>query len=275
MEDTERLDDLCDSAMRISAETTGRAVDTWEMEKVSIVFAKICITVISLLRLVPSSRLCASSGGIKAWDLSSLATLVRHLMEAYYLQFYLTHDSCPDDEREFRRLLWNYHSAFERRQVLRAAIPESSGLPGLEAHVHSLRQQMEAHPVFQGHSECRQRRLVQGRDFLLRSRDELSRGAGISEDYCRAQYKYCSNFAHSSPFSISTLDLFRAGDEDSERVMGVLVSLATGYLAKAVRDFVRLFPDQESTLSPLSTETVGMWQEILKWDVTYEEETED
>ena len=32
-----------------------------------------------------------------------------------------------------------------------------------------LRQEIESHPVFQGFQKSRQRRLIQGRDFLLKS----------------------------------------------------------------------------------------------------------
>lgn len=270
-----QLDNLYDCAMRISAETQGQKVDYWEHEIASIVFAKICASTLAALRQVPKSRYYAKSGGIKIWDLSSLASLVRNLIEAYYTLYYLLHDDCGDQERSFRRLLWEFHESFERWKCLSKAIPESVYLPKIKTDFESLKDRLKKNSYLKGLSDGQQRKILSGSSYRLRSNVDLSDSCGVSSDYYRAQYKYCSSFAHTSPFSISALSCFRAGDSDSERIMGTIVQLATGYLSLSIRDFVDVFKVSDATITETASDTIKTWQEILKWNISLDKIEED
>ena len=102
---------------------------------------------------------------------------------------------------------------------------------------------------------------------MLLSNIDLSKSAGINADYYRSQYRYCSAFAHSAPFSISQMDSFRYGTLEAEGLFRMLTSVATGYSAFAVRDFARLFPDQEADLSPEVRKCILEWEDIFKWEM--------
>ena len=259
------LDYLCNCMMGISIETEGRPAD-WRIQQSSLVFAKCCATCISFLRLIPNSDFYAPSKNIQLWDLSSAASLCRNLIEAYYILVYVGSESIDKELGEFREALWEYHTAFERHEMLRVALPNSKRLSETLAALekaHALLQEMRK---FQSLSPGHQKRLLEGKDFKLSSNIELTRIAGISEKYYRARYRYCSTFAHTSPFSISQLSFFRAGAVESERILSTLVGTATGYTALATRDFVRLVPDQEVKLDAKIKECIAVWQETLKWE---------
>jgi hypothetical protein len=258
------LDQLCDCGIQISGSTQDRPTD-WFGQQASIVFGKSVITCISFLRLIPQSSFYATTKNLHLWDLSSAASLCRNLIESYYVQFYVSSFLASEEERLFRRALWEYHCAFERHEMLRSGLPKSKRLPDVAASLAKHRLTLEQTTQFQGLSAGHQKKLLAGSKFKLDSSIELSRAAGISEYYYSAQYKYCSAFAHSAPFSISQMDAFRAGTPEAARVLGVLVSLATGYSALAVRDFIRLFPDQEISVPPDIKECIAEWEEIFKW----------
>ena len=265
MSDVSDLDDLCTCMMRISAETEGRPAD-WRMQHLSLVFSKFCATCISFLRLMPRSSFYAPSKGIQLWDLSSAASLCRNLIEAYYILVYVSSKPIDEESGQFREVLWEYHAAFERHEMLRVALPDSKRLPEISAVLEKHKIKLRGMRQFQCLSFGHQKALLDGKDFKLSSNIELTRAAGISENYYRARYRYCSTFAHTSPFSISQLNSFRAGAAESERVLATLVGTATGYTALAIRDFVRLVPDQESKLDAKITRCISIWQETLKWE---------
>jgi uncharacterized protein DUF5677 len=265
MSDVRDLDGLCSCMMRISAETEGRPAD-WRMQHLSLVFAKLCATCISFLRLMPRSSFYAPSKDIQLWDLSSAASLCRSLIEAYYILVYVGSKSVDEESDQFCEALWEYHAAFERHEMLRVALPDSKRLPETLAILEKRRMKLQGMRPFQSLSPGHQKALLDGKDFKLSSNIELTRAAGISENYYRARYRYCSTFAHSSPFSISQLNSFRAGVPESERLLATLVGTATGYTALAIRDFVRLVPDQEAKLDAKITECISIWEETLKWE---------
>lgn len=270
-----QLDDLYDCAMFVSAETQGREVNHWEHEIASIVFAKICASTLAALRHVPKSKYYTRSGGLAIWDLSSLASLVRNLMEAYYTLHYILHDKCNEEERSFRHLLWKFHEASERWKCLTKAIPESSHLPEIKSDFESLKESLKKDSYFKELSDSKQKEILRGSSYRLRTNVDLSDSCGVNSNYYRAQYKYCSSFAHTSPFSISTLLRFRAGDYDSERIMGTIVQLATGYLSLSVRDFVSVFKVSNATITKTASDTIKTWQEILKWNISLDDIEED
>jgi hypothetical protein len=223
-------------------------------------------TCVSFLRVIPGSRLYTPASDLRLWDLSAAASLCRNLIEAYYVLLYINSDPADEADREFQEALWEYHAAFECHEMLSVALPNSTKLPGAAALLGKRRQQLEQCLVFQRQSLPHRKMLLAGKKFKLPDNIELSKAAGISEIYFRSQYKYCCTFAHSSPFSISQLDSFRAGTPEAERLLGMLVDLATGYTAIAIRDYSRRFPDQRDLLPANVRECIQIWEETFKWE---------
>lgn len=259
------LERLAKALIDISNGAMGRQTD-WRGQQASLAFAKVGVTCMTFLRLIPGSSYYGPANQWAVWDLSAAASQARNLIEAYHLLCYLVHEPPMEPERMFRQWLWEYHEEFERHEMLKAAVPDSKNLPRVAQEVAACRARLEGSPVFRALSAGNRQRLLEARDFKLDGPIELSRKAGVSENYYRSNYKYCSAFAHSAPFSISQLDAFKAGSPKAGEVLGTLVSLACGYAALAIRDFTTLFPDQIAVLDPRTKDAVVFWEGLLQWE---------
>ena len=265
--DLATLEALAEALSGLSKETTGMPA-TWRMEEASLAFAKVAITCWTFLRLIPSSSYHGPVKGYAIWDLSAAATQCRCLVEAYHVLVYLIHEPTASEERVFQQRLWDYHCEFERYKMLKAAIPDSRNLPRVAQHVAALKLKLEADPFFLTCSlnPRKRKQILAGDYFKLDDNIALSRKAGISENYYRSNYKYCSAFAHTAPFSISQLRNFTAGDDEAKQLMKTLVGYACAYSSMAIRDFTARFPDQMLKLSPQIQKTIAVWEQILLWE---------
>lgn len=259
------LERLTRALIDVSMGTMGRETD-WRGQQASLAFAKVSVTCMTFLRLIPGSSYYGPANQWAVWDLSAAASQARNLIEAYHLLCYLVHEPQEEPKKQFRQLLWEYHEEFERHAMLQAAVPDSRNLPQVAQEVAARQARLEGSPIFQALSPGNRQRLLEGRDFKLDGPIELSRKAGVSEYYYRSNYKYCSAFAHSAPFSISQLDAFKAGSPKAKEVMGTLVSLAAGYAALAIRDFATLFPDQLVALDEKTKDAIAFWESLLQWE---------
>lgn len=256
---------MCECGWRISLETDGRQAD-WRGEAASVVFGEIFATCISFLRLNPKSSYY-NKVPLDLWDLPSSATLCRNIIEAFYVLAYLVDSPAEAEERDFQKALWQYHAAFERHEMLRVGVPDSSGISKVQAKHEAARVALEGSPAFQRLLERHRAELLRGKDFMLPSKVELSRALGISEKYFRVHYRHCSTYAHTSPYSVSSLASLTAETEEAKRAFRIVAGAATGYTALAIREFLRLCPDQQDSLSVEIKEAVDLWEGILRdWE---------
>ena len=71
-----------------------------------------------------------------------------------------------------------------------------------------------------------------------------------------------SSYAHTFPFSIQQISGFKANDEESLNLIKSQMDSASGYLSYSIRDYVKLFPDQESIISDVK-EIMDIWLDVL------------
>src|SRR5699024_6636965 len=55
---------------------------------------------------------------LQVWDPSSLAALIRALIDTYFVFYYVACDEAEKEESEFRYLLWHYHGEKARLKKL-------------------------------------------------------------------------------------------------------------------------------------------------------------
>ena len=262
----EMLERLCECAVSFSSNTQNRQVPSWREEKGSLIFAKQTATCKSFLRLIPKSTHYAASGGRRVWDISSAASLSRNIVESYCTFFYVAIDEVTDEENLFRERLWEYHAAFERHEMFRIGLPHSTHLSQMKGILEEEKKQLEGTVHFQKLSSAYQARLLEGKQFRVLDNVAVCQRARISENYYRADFKFCSAYTHTSPFAISQGAVFRAGTPETEQVFDRIVQSTIGWMALAVRDFARLFPDQEPCLAQDVKECIELWEKIFKWE---------
>lgn len=255
-------------AMRISGGTQGRGPVSWHMMMASLAFARLSLNGLSILRLSPGSSLCLVVNGIQIWDLPSVSSLSRNLIETYLTLHYFTQIDFPADELQFREKVWRYHETCERVKMLRSGVPSSAGLPQLEQQMSRLRQELEQNPLIQKLAKEKRKRALHGNLAKLETNEQLCSSAGVSEKYYGSTFKYGSNHTHSSPFSFAQMDGFRADDASANQVFHTALHVSTGFIALGVRDYVRLYPDQFPAMGDQEKQLVVIWEEILKWEAS-------
>jgi len=219
----------------------------------------------TLLRLIPSSSSFSSAGQWAVWDLTSIASLCRNLIEDYYVLCYLINAPANEGEREFIQALWKYHEQHNREKMLSTGVSNSIHLPNVSDELNTRLQTLKITTKFQSLPEKHRNNLIKGKSFKLESAIELSKKAGISECYYRTEYKYCSNFSHCSPFAIFQLDQFKAGSEKALELLEPLIFSASAFSAISIRDFIKIMPDQNHELSDALHDKIKLYEEVLKW----------
>ncbi|MBI2485555.1 MAG: hypothetical protein HYW01_01065 [Deltaproteobacteria bacterium] len=260
------LEALCQTAMDLSIATHGREVPTWQEEYASHIFGKICVTVISILRLLPKSSLYVATNNVAIWDISSVSILTRSLIDAYYAFYYLVVDKIDKNESDFRLILWKLHAECERLKMLELIKSSNPRISDIRKNIGQLRKQLEANKFFQSLDSRNKKHYINGKKGIFLTHSQISENAGINPDYYKAVYKDLSNYVHTYPFSISQIALFRAGQPASLALFKPVVDYCSGYLCLAIRDFIKLVPDQLNNFSHHIIETMKHWEYIMRFE---------
>ena len=201
------------------------------------------------------------------WDLSSVASLSRNLVEAYFTLRYMLEPVPENGEPRLRENVWRYHETFERLKMLRYALPESSIIPKLESELASSRYLIEQDQLFLKLPKDLRSRILKGESAKLKTNEELCIGAGVNSDYFKSMFKYGSNHTHSSPFSFAQMDAFRASEPEAASVFNLAIQTTTGFTALAIRDFINAFPDQSASLNNSEKRLLELWEGVLRWEI--------
>lgn len=252
---------ITDLAQKLSIENTGREADSWRAEYASYLFAKICRHAISLLKLQFTFSKGTTPDMAHIWDISSIAVLTRSIIDSYYVFYYLSIDECDKSESEFRRDLWKYHGACKRFNLLNGVKFGESKLEEFEKSIVTQKDKIMNSSFYQSISDTDlQRDIRKGKVAILLSNSELSKRAGINQDFYKAYFNYLSAHVHGFPYAFSQLKVFQANNSESLHLVTIMIQVGIGYLCHAVRDFVKLFPDQTQNLDARSKGLVDDWE---------------
>lgn len=259
------LESLCEAAINLSNSTQGREVDTWREEYASYIFSKVCLTTISILKLLPKSSY-TKINNFDVWDISSVCTLVRSLIETFFIFYYVAIDEADKDELDFRFIIWHYHEKCERIKMLEwIGSNNHQQIEELKSRKNKLREDLSKNTFFQrlkseNHKDLKN--ISEGKIGIFLSNSTISKRAGISLNYYKAVYKYLSNYTHTHPLSVSVLFKFNAEEDESKMLFKVAIDYCTGFLSLAIRNFVRIFPDQ--ILPEEINDLISDWEYIVK-----------
>jgi hypothetical protein len=257
------LETISFCAVKISGRTEGRQNVSWHMMMASLAFGRLALNGLSILRLCPGSSLYAP-GQFQTWDLPSVSSLSRNLVETYLALHYFTRTNLPAGELRLRKNVWRYHETCERIKMLQSGVPNSVGLPKLEHQMSQLKHELEKNPLFTALSKDKRKRVLRGEDAKLETSEQLCASAGVSEGYYDSIFKYGSNHTHSTPFSFAQMDGFKANNISSRRVFHTSLNTSTGSIAVGIRDYLKLCPDQLPLMDSKEKRLVDLWAGILK-----------
>jgi len=258
------LESLWACGMDLSVHHQGKPCE-WQEYVASMVFTKSVLNAGSLLRVTPSSRFCSSIDGIVAWDLCSVASIARNIIETYLTLHYFC-QSLSDTEWQLRKLVWQFHEISERVAMATACIPNSGLLAKANTEQKKVKSALIGNPDFQKLPTSLQNGILKCRRSRLLSNEELCVSAGISVNYHKGMFKYLSNHTHTSPFSISDLDSVRTAQPDTICAFNVAVDTALGHTALALRDFSKMFQSPKHLIAETAVTQIGLWEGIFLWE---------
>jgi hypothetical protein len=231
----------------------------------SLIFAKLVGHGISLYRLTPSGMVPEKPGATEFWDVSSSFCLCRALIEAFDALAYVALEEITEEERTFRVCLWQLHADDRKLQALKLIQSQRPELDNLEVNINRLRAQLQKSP-FVVQLDKHARNEVFGKriqPFHIRS-PERNRRNGVNHEYYTASHILLSAHTHTYPMAVEQLANFRAGDEESLRLIALSTQYATGFISKGLLGINRLFSEVMPPLPEAVAEIVGIWSGVVE-----------
>jgi len=254
------IEQLCKTAEILSKNTSGKTVDKWKIAEGTIIFYKIYLTSIALLKLLPHSCYYSPLPYPELWDLSSVATLTRSLTETYHTFFYIAIERISDNESNFRQLLWEYHDICQRYRILKKNPKKSPEINKIEQSKNELRDKLINNTFYKTLSKDLRRKIKEGQKEIYLENREISKRAGINPNFFSMSFTYCSNHVHTSGFSTSHLSSNCNADPNYLNIYSGLMACIIFYLCVSIRDFLILFPKQQKNISPNILKIINEWQ---------------
>jgi len=250
-------------AITLSFETHNQKVESWREEYCSYIFAKICLHAQAVLQLSPDLE-PRDRYEMESWDISSIATLIRALIDSYYVFYYLGVDEVDDNELEFRSILWDYHAEKQRLDMLQSMQSKNSIISDIEHNVGNLFNKISEHEFYETLTKDKKKKIKQGSLGILHTNSSLSKKAGIDPSYYKVEFNYLSSYVHAYSYAYSQLRDFRINDKSSLLLIKRNLDICTGYLCYAVRDFVSIMPDQENNVDKRAKDLIEIWEHVFK-----------
>ena len=260
----EELLRLIDAAFRVAKSTQYKEVDTRDLVVASRIFAKLISHARAVLVLAPKKPAGIKAPAQELWDLSSMATLCRSLIDSYYVFFYIAVDEVDDSTKEFRWILWDYHSESRRLKKLQLIGSILPAVTEIEENVERLKRKLINHQLFKALDPPVQKRLRKPSEGIFSTNGELSVRAGIDEDYYKNAFMFLSSYVHSHPFSIEQLTDFRAGEDESLNLLKLVIDYSSIYLSLTLRDFIKLVPEVSEEIDEETQKTIHTWCGVVK-----------
>ncbi len=240
------LNNIIRQCIAVSQRCAGIQSATGAHYYASVLFTSLCTRGVSLAILAPHSPW--SKKAIENWDFSSIAGLVRSILEVRLAFFYLCAENCQREEWECRWNLFNLHDCISRLCLFEDMPDAGEDLAGFHNQANELRARLTANSFFMGLPLKQRKRLLSGRHAYISSLEEIAIRAGVELDTFRLLYRLLSSHVHGLPMSF-----YRMGEE--ERGRGVISEVEEGYTSLCLSFAGRLLvaaSDEMKTLFPIT-----------------------
>ena len=206
-------------------------------------FVRMTITGMSIIHLLPENRVYPAEKPI--WDMFSVASLTRNLLENYHILYYMAVENVSDDEREFRYYSSIFHLNSERHRLYKE-FNNTNILAEFETNLPGAKQHLRTLPFFQHLSPTQQRKVLEGRSAMYLTHKEISERLPFLTEEFVGYYRLLSNHTHSTPFAYITMSNDRGRGKEGPAEINYLclfLQLCDKYLSAAILDMISLFPE--------------------------------
>jgi len=179
------------------------------------------------------------------WDLCSLASMSRNILEAYLAIYYSGTELISEEEAELRFFIGQLHRNREWYQIHKKRNSDEDVLRAFEEGMLEQKNRIKEHPYLGNLSHPQKNKALKG-DEMYYTKADFELKDEVCKDL-RMDYQLLSNFVHPLPLSIERIDNDRGrGESNMYDVTYSIVCLkvATRYLAASTIAIVDHFPEQ-------------------------------
>lgn len=252
------LYELTQVGIKLSNSVNGRKTDEWSYEYASQIYVKILLHVISLQRLLPDSNYFETNAPDRVWDIASISSLTRSVIDAYLTMYYLAFDTPPKEEHDFRKLLWDFHGEKKRIQQLECIGSKADGLNDVKLLAAQLLDKIKVNQFYLTLDTRIQKDIKQGKKGIYLTNTEICRKAKISEKYFKSLFIYLSSYVHTYPFSLSQISELTKDNSGATQLVTTVLDYLIGFLCQSLKKYSSIFPDTEAILSS-HKEKIDLW----------------
>jgi hypothetical protein len=219
-------------------------VNDWNLWTEPVIF-KLCYHVTSLLQLLAGTQLPYEQNGrnVLIFDEPSIFVLFRTALENYLTFYYLFIDNVPDQEKQFRMLVWKY-SAVKQRSEFKIDNDEESQrrLDEEKQTAEKYRQQLEDSANFKNMTAKEKGLILKGKKSrLVNGWQTIVESAKLNSGIFRNLYSYKSSYSHSEFLSILQIKMGGYGFNPKAKAH-YLTIIIHALVCKTIVDLTKLFP---------------------------------
>lgn len=207
------------------------------------IFTRQTVVGLSLQRILPRpSRLTHHEA--EFWDVFSIASLSRNLIEGFLSLYYFGIEKISDQEAELRFFIAQLHRNVEWYEIRRLTNPNDPELKEFEDGIVSEKERIRNHVYLSSLTEAQRNRALRGAE-MYKTKADFENEVRVCKDL-RRNYRHLSNLAHPLPFSIERIDNERGrgiGSDPDVNYCIICLMLARRFLAASTIGIADHFPD--------------------------------
>ena len=237
------LDNALHSCNEVSREFGGMRSPTSRHFYASVLFTALCTRGVSLAIVAPFSKWAKRL--IEHWDYSSMAVMVRSMLEIRIAFFYLCIEDCSKEEWNCRWNLFNLHDCCSRIRLFAFMGDRDQNIHGFEGEAKELRERLSSNNFFMNLPEKQRNRFYKGRYAYLYPLEDIALKAGVKKQTFQWMYHFFSSHVHGLPMSFYGIGDAERGrgihSEVEEDYTSLCLSLCVRLLVKSRDEMKRLF----------------------------------
>lgn len=208
------------------------------------VFSRICAHAQALMCAAPKSRWVRRE--FEIWDVSTVASHARSILEGYLLFRYLA--DAPDDldtQRAYVQVMHLY-DCMKRIKILPHVLPDEN-IEGMKTQAQEIKARLEGIEYFQQLDPKLKKDLLNGKWLMITPQRELIARLEIDQSDFDFFWNYLSQYTHVLSFTFYRMEPNGRGtgvENDFDRdALCMVLEFCTGLMVAAVDRMIELFPD--------------------------------
>jgi len=231
------------------------------------VFSRICLHAQSLMCAAPKSRWVRRK--FEIWDISTVASHARSILEGYLLFRYLADaPSDPDVQRVYLQVMHMYDCK-KRMAILPYILPEGDIKFG-RVQEEKIRSRLESSEFFQSLDDRTKKGVLAGRTLTIRSRSEIVSDLKMDKEEFNFLWNYLSQYTHVLSFSFYRIEPNGRGtglmNEHDLRALCMVLKVCRNLIDSAVDRLIEIFPDASESRKGINSKfSPGPARNLPRW----------